>query len=88
MIRDPPPHMADEYPSSPGASSSTAQRPLVEENGFEEEIQVDDIFRDLSITEIMEELETRFLYNLPKVETDLVRLYWQAEQAYVLTLMS
>ena len=39
------------------------------------------IFRDMSFEEILEDLNARFLVNLPKEEMNLVRVYWQAEQA-------
>ena len=41
----------------------------------------DNVFRDMTFDEIMEELIARFMVNLPREETTLVRLYWQAEQA-------
>lgn len=41
----------------------------------------DNVFRDMSFDDTMEELIARFMVNLPKEETTLVRLYWQAEQA-------
>jgi len=41
----------------------------------------ENIFRDMSFEEILEDLNARFLVNLPKEEMNLVRVYWQAEQA-------
>lgn len=41
----------------------------------------DNVFREMSFDDTMEELIARFMVNLPKEETTLVRLYWQAEQA-------
>ncbi|WVQ76148.1 hypothetical protein IAR50_005799 [Cryptococcus sp. DSM 104548] len=40
------------------------------------------IFRDMTFDEIMEDLNARFLINLPKEEMNLLRVYWQAEQAH------
>ncbi|WWC85845.1 uncharacterized protein L201_000712 [Kwoniella dendrophila CBS 6074] len=42
----------------------------------------ENIFRDMSWEEILEDLNARFLINLPKEEMSLVRVYWQAEQAH------
>ena len=39
------------------------------------------IFRDMSFTDIMEELHARFLVNLGQEERGMIRLYWAAEQA-------
>jgi hypothetical protein len=41
----------------------------------------ENIFREMSFDEILEDLNARFLVNLPKEEMNLVRVYWQAEQA-------
>jgi mRNA-decapping enzyme subunit 2 len=41
----------------------------------------ENIFRDMTFDEVLEDLNTRFLVNLPKEEMSLVRVYWQAEQA-------
>lgn len=49
----------------------------------EEELDQDSIFRDMTFDEVLEELNARFLVNLPREEMGLVRVYWQAEQAYV-----
>ena len=43
----------------------------------------ENIFRDMTFDEVLEDLNARFLVNLPKEETSLVRIYWQAEQAWV-----
>lgn len=40
------------------------------------------MFRDMSFDEILEDLNARFLINLPKEEMNLLRVYWQAEQAH------
>ena len=53
--------------------------PDPDEEGGDEE----NIFRDMTFDEILEDLNARFLVNLPKEETSLVRVYWQAEQARV-----
>lgn len=39
------------------------------------------MFRDLTFDEVLEDLNARFLVNLPQEEKSLVRIYWQAEQA-------
>lgn len=41
----------------------------------------ENIFRDMTFDEVLEDLNARFLVNLPKEESSLVRVYWQAEQA-------
>ena len=41
----------------------------------------ENIFRDMSFEEILEDLNARFLVNLPREEMNLLRVYWQAEQA-------
>lgn len=41
----------------------------------------ENIFRDMTFDEILEDLNARFLVNMPKEESSLVRVYWQAEQA-------
>lgn len=41
----------------------------------------ENIFRDMTFDEVLEDLNARFLVNLPKEEMSLVRVYWQAEQA-------
>lgn len=51
--------------------------PDPEDDGGEDE----NIFRDMTFDEILEDLNARFLVNLPKEESSLVRVYWQAEQA-------
>ena len=50
--------------------------PDTDEAGEEE-----NIFRDMTFQEILEELNARFLVNLPKEEMGMIRVYWQAEQA-------
>ncbi|ORY20476.1 Dcp2, box A domain-domain-containing protein [Naematelia encephala] len=42
----------------------------------------EDVFRDMSFEDVLEELNARFLANLPEEEMSLVRVYWQAEQAH------
>ncbi|OCF40735.1 hypothetical protein I317_05430 [Kwoniella heveanensis CBS 569] len=84
--------------SSPGASSSSTPvpyhpSPLASRAGphplAADSDQIDDepgeeenIFRDMNFEEILEDLNARFLINLPKEEMSLVRVYWQAEQAH------
>ena len=41
----------------------------------------ENVFRDMTFEEILEDLNARFLVNLPREEMSLVRVYWQAEQA-------
>jgi mRNA-decapping enzyme subunit 2 len=43
----------------------------------------ENIFRDMTFEEVLEDLNARFLVNLPSEESSMVRVYWQAEQAYV-----
>lgn len=43
----------------------------------------ENIFQDMTFDEILEDLNARFLINLPREEMSLVRVYWQAEQASV-----
>ncbi|WVQ93571.1 hypothetical protein IAU59_000646 [Kwoniella sp. CBS 9459] len=83
--------------SSPAASSSSTPvpyhpSPLASRAGphpLADSDQVDDepgeeenIFRDMNFEEILEDLNARFLINLPREEMSLVRVYWQAEQAH------
>lgn len=50
--------------------------------GGDADADVDEsIFRDMTFDEVLEDLNARFLVNLPEEERSLVRLYWQAEQA-------
>ncbi|ORX34807.1 hypothetical protein BD324DRAFT_604335 [Kockovaella imperatae] len=67
----PPQHPTDMFPDSSGLF------PDPDEDGGEE-----NIFRDMTFPDILEELNARFLVNLPKEEMGLVRVYWQAEQAH------
>lgn len=60
------------------ASSSLMDSPSDTTKDAEEE----NVFRDMSFDEVLEDLNTRFLVNLPPEETSLVRVYWQAEQAH------
>jgi mRNA-decapping enzyme subunit 2 len=71
--RDLPPHLL--YDSDPAESSSP--RPQDDEGDASEE----NMFRDMTLDEILEDLHARFLINLPREEMSLVRVYWQAEQA-------
>ncbi|GFZ51995.1 mRNA decapping complex subunit 2 [Saitozyma sp. JCM 24511] len=48
----------------------------------EDDAGEENIFRDMTFDEVMEDLNARFLVNLPKEEMTLVRIYWQAEQAH------
>jgi mRNA-decapping enzyme subunit 2 len=57
--------------------------PDPEEAGAGEGNEEENIFRDMTFDEILEDLNARFLVNLPREETSLVRVYWQAEQALV-----
>jgi mRNA-decapping enzyme subunit 2 len=41
----------------------------------------ENVFRDMDLPEILEDLNARFLVNLPREEMNLLRVYWQAEQA-------
>ena len=76
---------------APSASSSSRPTPQPPTDMFpdtsaifpdpEEEGTEENIFRDMSFQDIMEELNARFLVNLPREEQGLVRVYWQAEQA-------
>lgn len=73
-----PPHLNlyDQQPLAPydpPAGSST----IPDDDGDEE-----NVFRDMTFEEILEDLNARFLVNLPEEELTLVRLYWQAEQAH------
>lgn len=47
----------------------------------EDEGDEENIFREMTFDEILEDLNARFLVNMPKEESGLVRVYWQAEQA-------
>ncbi|KAL7418683.1 mRNA-decapping enzyme subunit 2 [Cryptotrichosporon argae] len=42
----------------------------------------DVVFRAMAWDDILDDLNARFLVNLPAEETSLVRVYWQAEQAH------
>ncbi|TYJ51827.1 hypothetical protein B9479_007585 [Cryptococcus floricola] len=53
--------------------------PIPDDGDIDDE---DNIFRDMTFDEIMEDLNARFLINLPKEEMNLLRVYWQAEQAH------
>ena len=62
---------------TPPITASPSQPPLEDEDGGE-----DNIFRDMTFEEVLEDLNARFLVNLPEEEMSLVRVYWQAEQAH------
>ncbi len=49
----------------------------------EGDAEAEAVFRDMTWEEIMDDLNARFLLNLPKEELGLIRVYWQAEQAWV-----
>jgi mRNA-decapping enzyme subunit 2 len=51
------------------------------ENDEQDTLAEENVFRDMSFEEILEDLNARFLVNLPREEMTLVRVYWQAEQA-------
>lgn len=83
IIRDPPPHLNSSSSSSAmtptlAPAASTSMLPEEEEtfDGGDE-----NVFRDMTFDEVLEDLNARFLVNLPKEEMSLVRVYWQAEQA-------
>lgn len=67
--------------SSSSATPAWAQTDSHDEMDTTGEDDQDNVFRDMTFDEIMEELIARFMVNLPREETTLVRLYWQAEQA-------
>lgn len=78
------------HPNTSG--SSTLQRQLHPFTDFgpaegassfvDEDDDDENLFRDWTFEEVLEDLNTRFLVNLPEEEMTLVRLYWQAEQAH------
>ncbi|WVW81843.1 hypothetical protein I302_103841 [Kwoniella bestiolae CBS 10118] len=70
------PSKLNDQQSLEGADYHDNEDPSV---GQEEE---ENIFRDMSWEEILEDLNARFLINLPREEMSLVRVYWQAEQAH------
>jgi mRNA-decapping enzyme subunit 2 len=90
--RDIPPHFYLEDPASSfspaaGPSSQPYSQSTMEQS-YSNPIPMDDedeteenIFRDMTFDEVLEDLNARFLLNLPKEEMTLVRIYWQAEQA-------
>jgi len=67
------------------AGSSSRATPAWAQNGYQDDMEgtdeEDNVFRDMSFEDILEELIARFMVNLPREETTPVRLYWQAEQA-------
>ncbi|RXK34654.1 hypothetical protein M231_08089 [Tremella mesenterica] len=67
--------------STAGVVQMTSSRPITP---FDEEDEggEDNLFRDMTFDEILEELNARFLINLPQEEMTPVRAYWQAEQAH------
>lgn len=81
--RDMPPHFPVEnyYDSEPESSSSPRLRPPSDLHEDEGEASEENVFRDMTFEEILEDLNARFLVNLPREEMSLVRVYWQAEQA-------
>jgi hypothetical protein len=44
-------------------------------------LEVEQAMSKMGMAEILDELNSRFLVNLPTQEYDLIRLYWQTEQA-------
>ncbi|WRT63811.1 uncharacterized protein IL334_000736 [Kwoniella shivajii] len=73
--------------SSAHPSIQQSGHPMVIDNSQDEDPSAgpeeeENIFRDMSWEEILEDLNARFLINLPKEEMSLVRVYWQAEQAH------
>ncbi len=87
--RDLPPHFASRptnyddnvYPTEASSSSSPKPFPPMPEEEAEADTSEENIFRDMTFEEILEDLNARFLINLPREEMSLVRVYWQAEQA-------
>ena len=76
---------------APMASTAATAAPIPELEldislDLDVEVEADSIFRDMTFEEVLEELNARFLVNLPREEMGLVRVYWQAEQAYVMSL--
>ena len=63
---------------TPGTMQSNVSPEEIDDIGEDAE---ENVYRDMSFDEILEDLNARFLVNLPKEETSLVRVYWQAEQA-------
>lgn len=82
---DPHPHLDAGY-YSPSSSSSPLESNSFPTVGPDPDDTAtgddeDNMFRDMSFDEILEDLNARFLINLPKEEMNLLRVYWQAEQA-------
>ena len=74
----PPPSGSSKQPDRSQLIPSRSPRlPEDDEEGAAEE----SIFRNMTFEEVLEDLNARFLINLPKEEMTLVRIYWQAEQA-------
>ncbi|WWC58153.1 uncharacterized protein I303_100688 [Kwoniella dejecticola CBS 10117] len=73
-------------PHNPALLPSKLQQPLLSGEDQEDpsagQEDEENIFRDMSWEEILEDLNARFLINLPREEMSLVRVYWQAEQAH------
>ena len=87
LARDTPPHLSSRHlshPANPAAPSSSSPRPTTSMNDEHDDASEENIFRDMTFEEILEDLNARFLINLPREEMNLVRIYWQAEQASVL----
>ncbi|KIY30842.1 mRNA-decapping enzyme subunit 2 [Cryptococcus gattii E566] len=83
---DPHPHLHSGY-YSPSSSSSPLESNSFPTVGPDTDDTAtgddeDNMFRDMSFDEILEDLNARFLINLPKEEMNLLRVYWQAEQAH------
>ncbi|WVQ62674.1 uncharacterized protein L199_000821 [Kwoniella botswanensis] len=78
------------YPPSLHPSKLNGRQPLGGSEDNDNDIEdpsagqdeEENIFRDMSWEEILEDLNARFLINLPREEMSLVRVYWQAEQAH------
>nr|ODN87587.1 hypothetical protein L203_03366 [Cryptococcus depauperatus CBS 7841] len=70
------------YDSSPLASAESSPMAQAAVPAPAEDDDQDNIFREMSFDEILEDLNARFLINLPKEEMSLLRVYWQAEQAH------
>jgi hypothetical protein len=69
----------------PNAGSSSRIAPAWTQSDYQEDMDVteeeDNVFKDMSFEDVLEELIARFMVNLPRMETTPVRLYWQAEEA-------
>jgi hypothetical protein len=69
----------------PNAGPSSRIAPAWTQSDYQEDMdgaeEEDNVFKDMSFEDVLEELIARFMVNLPRMETTPVRLYWQAEEA-------